>query len=260
VNHWLELNLRGMQAAFRAFAEAAGSRLIEGDGLIAAVSAEVPERSVFNSVVYLDPPAFAAAREEIVAVYADAGNAWTVWVPEGDTETAGLLEAAGHTLDAQPRAMGIELEGIEEPDLSGIDWTLEGDGEAMSSLNDEAYGYPEGTWIRGMGRPGPEVHVYLASLDGEPAATVSARDADGDCSIWCVATAEWARGRGLSTALMRQALFDAQQRGCATSTLQATKLGAPVYRRCGYQDFGALGMWEFRPPELSHHAAPAAAA
>jgi GNAT superfamily N-acetyltransferase len=228
--------------------------------VIATVNAEVPERSVFNSVVYLDPAAFATAREEIAAAYAEAGNAWTVWVPEADADTARLLEAAGHTLDAQPRAMGIELDGIEEPDLSGIDWTAEGDGEAMSSLNDEAYGYPDGTWIRGMGPPGPEVHVYLASLDGEPVATVSARDADDDCSIWCVATAQRARGRGLSTALMRQALFDARQRGCATSTLQATKLGSPVYRRCGYQDFGALGMWEFRPPELAAEAHPGAPA
>jgi ribosomal protein S18 acetylase RimI-like enzyme len=257
---WLQLNLRGMQAAFRGFAQAAGSRLIERDGVIATVSAAVPERSIFNSVVYLDPGAFAAARDEIAAVYAEAGNAWTVWVPEADSETARRLEAAGHTLDAQPRAMGIELGGIEEPDLAAIEWSDEGDAEAMSSLNDEAYGYPDGTWIRGMGRPGPEVRVYTASLEGKPVATVSARDAGTDCSIWCVATAERARGRGLSTALMRQALFDAQQRGRQTSTLQATKLGAPLYRRCGYQDFGALGMWELRPPQLAAEASPGAAA
>jgi GNAT superfamily N-acetyltransferase len=260
LSDWLDLNLRGMQAAFRGFAQAAGSRLIEADGVTAAISAEVPERSIFNSVVYLDPAAFAAARDQIAAAYAEAGNAWTVWVPEGDAETARLLESAGHTLDAQPRAMGIELKGVEEPDLSGIDWTGEGDAEVLSRLNDEAYGYPEGTWIRGMGRPGPEVHVYIAWLDGDPVATVSARDADRDCSIWCVATAERARGRGLSTALMRQALFEARQRGCTTSTLQATRLGAPVYRRCGYRDFGALGMWEFRPPELAAAAQPGAPA
>ncbi len=249
-----------MQAAFRDFAAAAGSRLIELDGVTASVSAEVPERSIFNSVVYLDPAAFAAARDEVAAAYAEAGNAWTVWVPEADIETARLLEAAGHTLDAQPRAMAVELGGIEEPDLAAIDWTGDGDPEAMSLLNDEAYGYPEGTWIRGMGRPGPGLQVYLASLQGDPVATVCAHDAEGDCSIWCVATAERARGRGLSTALMRRALFDAQQRGCATSTLQATKLGAPVYRRCGYDDYGALGMWEFRLPKLAAAASPGAPA
>jgi GNAT superfamily N-acetyltransferase len=258
---WLELNLRGMQTAFRSFARSAGSRLLEREGLIAAVNAAVPERSVFNSVIYLDPAELAAAHEEVATAYAEAGCAWTVWVPELDTDTARMLHAAGHTLDAQPRAMGIELEGVEEPDLSAIDWTDKGDAEAMARLNDEAYGYPAGTWVRGMGPAGPEIRIYIATLAGRPAATVSAIDADGgDCSIWNVATAASARGRGLSTALMRRALFDAARRGCATSTLQATKLGAPVYSRCGYQDFGALGMWEFRPPELAGQAQPAPAA
>jgi GNAT superfamily N-acetyltransferase len=234
--------------------------VLERDGLIAIVSARVPERSIFNSVVYLDPAALAAAREEIAAAYAEAGNAWTVWVPEADSEAARLLEDAGHALDAQPRAMGIELDRIEQPELGDIDWTAEGDPDEMAALNDEAYGYPAGTWIRGMGRPGPELRIYVASLDGSPAATVSARDSGDDCSIWNVATAEAARGRGLSTALMRQALYDAAQRGNRTSTLQATKLGAPIYRRCGYADFGYLGMWESRPPELADEAEPKPAA
>lgn len=245
-----------MQDAFRGFAKAAGARLIDRDGLIATISATVPERSIFNSVVYLDPAALGAAREEIAAAYAEAGNAWTVWVPEADSETARLLDSAGHTLDAQPRAMGIELEGVAEPDLSELQWTPQGDPEEMAALNDEAYGYPPGTWSRGMGRPGAEMHIYMASLDGEPVATVSARDSGTDCTIWNVATAERARGRGLSTALMLQALHDARRRGCETSTLQATKLGAPIYRRCRYADLGALGMWELRPAELAADAAP----
>jgi hypothetical protein len=45
---------------------------------------------------------------------------------------------------------------------------------------------------------------------------------------------------------MRRALWDAAGRGCETSTLQATKLGRPVYERVGYEDFGALQMWEYR--------------
>lgn len=253
---WLELNLRGMQAAFSSFARSAGAQLLDLDGVIAAVNRAVQERSVFNSVVYLAPESLAAVREELAATYADAGCSWTVWVPEQDTGTAQMLEAAGHNLDAQPRAMGIELEGIEEPDLSGFDWTDQGDVEEMALLNDAAYGYPPGTWIKGMGHEPERLHVYLARVDGKPAATVSSRDADRDCTIWNVATADWARGRGLSTALMQKAIFDATQRGCPTSTLQATKLGAPIYRRCGYEDFGALGMWEFRPPELAEQARP----
>jgi predicted GNAT family acetyltransferase len=253
---WLELNLRGMQAAFSSFARSAGAQLLELDGVIAAVNGAVRERSVFNSVVYLDPEALVAVHDEVAAAYADAGCSWTVWVPEQDTGTARMLEAAGHTLDAQPRAMGLGLDGIAEPDLSELDWTDQGDVVEMGSLNDAAYGYGPGSWIKGMGHQPERLHVYLARVDGKPAATVSSRDADRDCTIWNVATAQWARGRGLSTALMQKAIFDAARRGCPTSTLQATKLGAPIYRRCGYEDFGALGMWEFRPSELTEQARP----
>ncbi len=257
---WLELNLRGMQAAFSSFARSAGAELLERDRVIAVVNPAVPERSVFNSVVYLDPEALAASYDELAAAYAEAGCSWTVWVPEKDSASAQMLDRASHTLDAKPRAMGIELAGIAEPDLSGLDWTDQGEAEEMASLNDAAYGYEPGTWVRGMGRGAEELHVYLARVDGKPAATVCSRDAAGDCAIWMVATAEWARGRGLSTALMRKAIFDGARRGCRTSTLQATKLGAPVYRRIGYEDLGALGMWEFRPPELAAQGQPGAPA
>jgi GNAT superfamily N-acetyltransferase len=253
---WLELNLRGMQAAFSSFARSSGAQLLELDGIVAVVNPAVRERSVFNSVVYLDPDALASARDELAAAYADAGCAWTVWVPERDELTARILEAAGHTLDAQPRAMGIELKSVTEPKLAELDWTAEGDPGEMARLNDAAYGYEQGTWIKGTGRDPDGLRVYMARLDGKPAATVCSRDVDGDCTIWNVATAGWARGRGLSTALMNKAIFDAAQRGCPTSTLQATKLGAPVYQRCGYQDFGALGMWELRPAELAAEAHP----
>jgi GNAT superfamily N-acetyltransferase len=254
---WLELNLRGMQAAFASFARSAGAQVLELDQVFAAVNPAVRERSVFNSVVFLDSAALAAAHEELAAAYADAGCSWTVWVPEQDTETARMLAGVGHVLDAQPRAMGIDLDGTDEPELSGLDWTAQGDVEEMASLNDAAYGYEPGSWIKGMGREPDGLRVYLARLDGKPAATVGSRDTGEDCTIWNVATADWARGRGLSTALMRRAIFDAAQRGCRTSTLQATKLGAPVYRHCGYEDFGALGMWELRPAELTAEAHPA---
>jgi GNAT superfamily N-acetyltransferase len=257
---WVDLNLRGMQVAFSSFARSAGGQLVEREGLIAGVNPAVRERSVFNSVVYLAPGALAAAYDEIAAAYAEAGCAWTVWVPERDRESAALLAARGHRIDAKPRAMGIELEGVAEPDLSGIDWTDEGAADEMAALNDAAYGYQPGTWVRGMGRGQAGMRTYLARVDGEPAATVSTLDVDSDCPIWMVATAPRARGRGLATALMGKAIFDAAGRGLRSSTLQATKLGAPVYRRCGYQDFGALEMWEFRPPELAAEAHPGPAA
>jgi GNAT superfamily N-acetyltransferase len=228
------------------FVRAAGGQLIERDGVLAGVNPSVPERSVFNGVVYEDPQALAAAMPELAAAYASHGCAWTVWVPERDREAASILERAGHLLDAEPRAMGMELAGFPEPDMSGIEWTDQGDVEQAALLNDRAYGYEEGTWLRGTGRHPHGLITYMAFLEGEPASTVAALYSEGDCSIWGVATDPDARGQGLASRLMRRALWGAQRAGCATTTLQATKLGAPVYSALGYRDLGALQMWERR--------------
>jgi GNAT superfamily N-acetyltransferase len=263
---WIDLNAQALVDWFRAVATASTSgRLIERDGVVAVVSPRIPARSVFNSVAYTDPGALTAARQEIAADYARDGCAWTVWVPAVDTGTAAMLAEAGHVLDAAPRAMGMELAGIEPPDLAGIDWTGDGDFEQMTLLNDRAYRYAEGTWLNGLGARPRGSFIYTARVDGEPAATVMTIDHPGggagpDCSIWCVATVEAARGRGLASALMKQGLWDARQRGCATTTLQATAQGRPVYERLGYQDVGAIQMWEFRPPELAGDAQPKPAA
>ncbi|MFL5871759.1 MAG: GNAT family N-acetyltransferase [Solirubrobacterales bacterium] len=255
-DRWLERNLRGMKGAFGAFVRSAEGEVIEPNGVFAGVNPRVPERSIFNSVVYEDEAKLVAAYDELAAVYADCGCAWTVWVPEGDRRAAALLENAGHTLDAAPRAMGMELDAFEAPEVGGIDWARTIDIEAAALLNDRVYGYPEGTWIRGCGREPEGLITYVARLDGRPASTVAARHADGDCSIWSVATAGWARGRGLANALMCLALEEGSEAGCTTTTLQATKLGAPVYAKIGYRDFGALQMWEQRPAELAHEARP----
>ncbi len=263
---WLELNVLALADWLAALGRRSPpGELIERDGVVAAISPQAPSRSVFNSVAYTDPAALEAHYAEIAAAYAEAGCAWTVWVRSDDPGTAAILERAGHTLDAQPRAMGAGLDRVEEPDLDGIEWTAEGSIEEMFAINDRAYGWAEGTWRAGLGTLPEPCFIYVARLEGEPAATVLATDHPGldggqDCSVWCVGTVEAARGRGLAGALMRRAMYEAGRRGCATTTLQATKLGRPVYERVGYADFGPLQMWELRPSELADQAQPKPAA
>jgi predicted acetyltransferase len=83
-------------------------------------------------------------------------------------------------------------------------------------------------------------------VDGRPACGLVTIERDGSAGIFAVATLPEARGRGLTTRLLGQALADARERGCSTSTLQATKRGAPVYDRLGYRSLGAIEMWERR--------------
>jgi len=248
-SEWLARMLRSMESAWRALgAGSDGGWMLERDGVLAAVVPAVPDRSVFNSVLYERPQDLAAARDGLAAAYDEAGvNAWTVWVPESDRISAELLASAGHKLDATPRAMVLELADLPEPDPGDLAWSADGSLAEMKRINDVAYGDPPGTFERGIGTPPPDTwRIYEARLEGEPASVLATTEVEGDCAIWWVATVPEARGRGLAGRLLHVALADARKRGVETSTLQATKLGRPVYERLGYRDIGELQMWELR--------------
>jgi hypothetical protein len=55
----------------------------------------------------------------------------------------------------------------------------------------------------------------------------------------------------MASGLIGLALSEAREPGCETTSLQASGAGYPVYRKLGYRDLGAMGMWERRrlPPE-----------
>ena len=245
----LDLVVASMLDTWRTLVRTNGAETFERPGIYAFATPEVPQRSLFNSAGYTDPDALLASRAELAEFYAGFGAAWTVWVPEGDAAVREGLEAAGHQLDAAPRAMLMDLADAEQPDMSGIDWD-EGDIPAACLINDRAYSWPEGTWARFNNENASELRTYVARVEGEPVATIATIDHGADCEIWSVATLPPARGRGLATALMRQGLWDAREGGCVTSTLQATAAGRPIYERLGFKDVGALQMWECRPPEL----------
>ena len=243
-----ERMLNSMRAFFGLVGRSSeGAHVIELDGVLGSVCPKVPERSLPNSVVYESEVALIAAIPELARRYDAAGiEAWTVWVPEGDREAAAALGAAGHHLDADPAAMTMDLAELGEP--AEID-CREG-AELMptvASINDRAYSF-EGTPFADFTSQQPPgvTRDYVAYVDGEPASALVILECDGDASVWDVATLPEARGRGLCGRLMNRALWDSRERGCDFSSLQATKIGEPVYARLGYRSHGAIQMWERR--------------
>jgi GNAT superfamily N-acetyltransferase len=198
-------------------------------------------------VVYESQDALIAGLRTLARSYDDAGiKAWTVWTPEDDGDAIAALGDAGHKLDAQPVAMSIDLAELDEP--PDIDHR-KGDDliPVVGSINDRAYPVEGEPFTRMMSRQPPGVTTnYVADIDGEPAACLQILPVDGDALVLLVATVPEARGRGLASRLMQRALWDARESGCDISTLQATKLGEPVYARLGYKSHGALQMWEKR--------------
>ena len=245
---WLQLIRAGMPPLWRLLAEGSGGSVLEEDGVLAAIMPSSPERSVFNSVFYEDGASLLSSLDRISEAYDDAGvRAWTVWVPEADRDTAAALESAGHSNDAQPRAMGMEVSELRPPDSDdSIEIREELNMPEVGRLNEIAYGWPPGEFGAVSETEVPGTHAYFASIEGRTVGTVVAWDHHDDSEIIWVATLPEARGRGVSKLLMAHAISEAQGRGRLTTTLVATKLGRPVYERVGYRDFGAIEMWERR--------------
>jgi GNAT superfamily N-acetyltransferase len=245
---WRDLIRSGQPPSWRLLAEGSGGRVWERDGVLAAIVPAAPERSVFNSVFYSDGEALFDGLEEIAAAYDESGvRAWTVWVPEADSEVAAALERAGHKLDAEPREMGMPLSELRGPEADPeLEIVERDDYSEMARLNEIAYGYPAGDFVAVADATMPGLRIYFARLDGESASTLAIWSHHDDAVVLWVATLPEARGRGISTRLLGRALTDAREAGLRTTTLQATKLGAPVYRKLGYRDFGAIQMWERR--------------
>src|SRR2546423_12739682 len=103
----LDRMLDTMTSAFSAMGRGS-ARWVTSDGVGALVSPDVSERSIVNCVIYkrgADVESVYGWLEEQFA----AADAWTVWVPEADTDTAAFLESRGHKLDAEPAMIVLEL-------------------------------------------------------------------------------------------------------------------------------------------------------
>jgi GNAT superfamily N-acetyltransferase len=233
--------LKTMRAAWSAFGRG-NARWTERDGVGVLVTAAVPNRSVVNCVIYPRGADIPAAYDWVEQEYAGV-DAWTVWVPETDPETAAFLESRGHKLDADPAMMALELRSYS-PTLPLPDWkpaTV----EELARINEAAYPWHDGSMERAITEGAfddQEFRLYVTA----DACVLGIVDCDGDAGVMLVATVPEARGRGLAGGLLAAALVEARDRGCDISTLQATKMGESVYARLGYQRLGAIQMWEKR--------------
>jgi GNAT superfamily N-acetyltransferase len=232
-----------------------GARTFERDGVVAAVVPAAPERAVVNAALFRTADGLESAYDDLAAAYAEIGAKWTVWVPPGEEGDAAarLLEARGHVLDAQPMAMGHDLNDVTRPaDQELPDWTRDGDIAEVAEVNDRAYTFGTDSFSRAIRTlPDGAAHVYVAHDDGRPIGCMTAADHAGNSEVQLVAVAPEARGRGISGKLLRHALADAAERGNETATLVATTMGMPVYERAGFRSLERISMWERSPSTSS---------
>jgi GNAT superfamily N-acetyltransferase len=230
-------------ASFVAIAAAsAGGRTMEEPGVRAIATPAAPERPLFNAAFGLEPGALAQAYDRVAAFYADADvPRWTAFVDPADSESVTALAGNGHELDAEPRMMLASAE-----DVAGSEARIELDPaptpETIAALNDRVYGYP-GSFARTL-RSLAGLDACVAVVDSEPVACALSHDEAGDCHITLVATLPAHRRQGIASGLIRRLVRRGRERGCATTSLVATRAGVPVYERLGYRDLGHVQMWE----------------
>jgi ribosomal protein S18 acetylase RimI-like enzyme len=86
---------------------------------------------------------------------------------------------------------------------------------------------------------------FIASVDGQPAASSSVCIEDGVAGIYCVATLEGFRGRGLGSAVTRAAVAYAARHGAKHALLHATEMGEPIYRKIGFAEQCRIPVYGF---------------
>jgi GNAT superfamily N-acetyltransferase len=238
------VQVAGHRAWYRTFASA-GSGLAQFGSAQAVLTVARPERSLLNAVVYSDPRD--VPLDELAGYFAPV-EAWCVWVQPGHDELAAACAARGMPVDGTPMLMAAQLRDVDlAPRAVAADIVDDVDWAAVGRVNDAAYGLPEEHFAPVMRRLAPDGYrLAIARRDGEALACAAVHVDSANAEVVFVATLPDARRQGLAAECMRAALRAALADGCATTTLEATEAGRPIYAAMGYQALGRYRMMESR--------------
>jgi NAD(P)-binding Rossmann-like domain len=187
-----------------------------------------------------------AAVDEILRPF-DDGDIPLLWVLPPSVDLTAELRARGFEADPVP-GMTLDLTSLpplEPPPGTDVEEVDGEPGELRDALQialttngmpDEAIGpflsaldvFPDRSTIK----------VFLATLDGVPAATSTLLLAAGVAGLYNVGTVPTKRRRGLGRLVSLAAMHAGRAAGFRYGVLQASALGDPVYRSMGFQERG----------------------
>ena len=252
----IEANLFDLFALFSRWRRA---EVHDGSDLLWCL-ADVPF-AFFNSILraQLAPDEADAAIDAVVARGA-ARHVPLMWWTGPATRPAVLgtrLEAYGFTREGGPTGMAIDLLAMNQDPAMPSELTI----ERVENL--EHYGILGEVCAKGFGMPDfvaepmsdlfgclssdTRIRYYLGRLDGEPVACSMLYLGAGVAGIYNVATLASARGRGIGAAITLAPLRYARDLGYRVGILQASKMGFPVYRRLGFQEYCKFGHYIWQP-------------
>lgn len=89
--------------------------------------------------------------------------------------------------------------------------------------------------------------LYLGIIDGKPVATSMYYLATGVAGIYFVSAMPEVRNKGVGFAITQKPLIEAKKLGYRIGTLQASKMGEPVYLRMGFKEYFQTGSYVWMP-------------
>jgi ribosomal protein S18 acetylase RimI-like enzyme len=228
---------------------AAGEIAELGGVLLYATASDFPVMA--NGAFRLDPAVPAAQVIDVAdAWFAERGRGWslgtTSWA-DGDQDLIDAAIARGLVTTTDMAAMVCDErladavpsdDAIELRQLVGDD-----DSAAFVAMSDRAYtslGLPEGV-LAAMSPPPmrtePPHLVTVGAFQGDDLVSgAQVALSHGIAGVYCVGTAETARGRGLAELVTRAVTNIGFDAGAALVTLQASPMGDAIYRRMGYRE------------------------
>ena len=178
-------------------------------------------------------------RAEIHAALRERGRSEVSWEVGSFAEPADLVERlealglpitehqVGMVLDSPPADVpgDVEVRRVETDD----EWY---DAECIAAIAFGEKDVPE----RRPSRPAPDGSIYLAYVDGKPAARGSAVYTEHGVSLFGGATLPEARGRGAYRAVVAARWEDAVARGTPLLVTQASPMSHPILERLGFRE------------------------
>jgi len=233
--------------ALKATARRCGGKILEEDGLL-LVSGRHPCPIFVNSALRTGGLAAGEAFGRAAAFFREIGNEYEFWIREGEDDD--LLAAAaqsgmqfsaelrGMVLDEPPEApqlpAGVEVRRVESgqgfPDFREV---------AAQGFRDEAPGCYDlvlSVFSEPASVCAPDSSAFVVYVDGLPVSTAFMMLKHGIAWIGWVATRPEARGRGCGRLATIAAVRAGFALGATLASLEATRMGVPVYLRLGFRE------------------------
>jgi ribosomal protein S18 acetylase RimI-like enzyme len=197
-----------------------------------------------------------AALDGALRRYRHAGLRWLLKLqPELDRELVAHARHRGIAFDEEP-VYGISLRPWTDPaPPGGLSVSVAGRDTIEDAVRcfAESFGVDPADVRRELG-PNlltvPSFTVFVGYLGSEPVATSMLATTPGVrlAGVYSVATRPSHQGRGFGTALTRAALVAARAQGYETAVLEPSEMGAPMYRRMGFEPIGSYLEAVMPPP------------